>query len=43
MTQEIIVGLLFIAAVVFIGRKVLRSTFSHKAEPGCEKCEVEKK
>jgi hypothetical protein len=43
MTQEIIVGILFIVAVYFVGRKIYKETFAHKAKPGCDKCDVEKK
>lgn len=43
MAQEIIVGILFIVAVYFVGRKIYKETFAHKGKPGCDKCEVEKK
>ncbi|MCG3164434.1 MAG: hypothetical protein POELPBGB_00188 [Bacteroidia bacterium] len=43
MTQEIIVAILFIVAVYFVGKKIYMQTFAHKAKPGCEKCEAEKK
>ena len=43
MAQEIIVGVLFIVAVYFVGRKIYKETFARKAKPGCDKCEAEKK
>jgi len=43
MTQEIIVGILFIVAVYFAGRKICKEVFARKAKPGCEKCDIEKK
>jgi hypothetical protein len=43
MAQEIIVGILFIVAVYFVGRKIYNEAFAHKAKPGCDKCDVEKK
>ena len=43
MAQEIIVGILFIVAVYFVGRKIYKETFTHKAKPGCDKCEADNK
>lgn len=43
MEQEIIVGILFAAAIYFIGRKIYKESFAHKAKPGCEKCDADKK
>jgi hypothetical protein len=43
MAQEIIVGILFIIVVYFVGRKIYKEMFAHKAKPGCDKCEADKK